>query len=77
MSRNFAIIAAEALQLPEPEQLRLARTLLENSEANGNTEVDAAWEEEIERRIRLIDSGIAKGRSYKEVLVATDRRLNK
>lgn len=77
MSKNFAVIADEALQLPQDEQLRLARTLLENAEAKGNTEVEAAWDEEIERRIRLVDSGLAKGRTYKEVLRDTDRRLKK
>lgn len=77
MSKNFAAIADEALQLPQQEQLRLARTLLEHAEANADREAEVAWEEEIERRITMIDSGVAKGRPYKEVLRDTDRRLNK
>ena len=57
MSRNLASIAEEALKLPQHDQLKLARTLLEKSEAEGDQGVDAAWEQEIERRIQLVDAG--------------------
>ena len=67
MSRSFAEITDEALRLPEQEQLRLARTLLEQSEAIGDVEAEAAWEDEIERRIKLVDSGLAKGRPFADV----------
>ena len=77
MNRNFSEIAEEALQLPQDQQLRLARTLLENTEASGDLGVEAAWEEEIERRIRMVDSGLAKGRSLAEVLRDIDRKLPK
>jgi hypothetical protein len=77
MSKNFAAIADEALQLPENDQLRLARTLLENAESPADIEAERAWDEEIERRIQLIDSGVAKGRPYKEVLRDTDQRLKR
>ena len=77
MSLNFADIVNEALRLPQHEQLQLARTLLERSEAEGDTSVEAAWEEEIERRIRLVDSGLAKGRAFPDVLRDLDRRLGK
>jgi hypothetical protein len=55
MSKTFAAIADQALQLPEQEQLRLARTLLENTEATIDSDAEAAWEQEIDRRIKLID----------------------
>jgi putative addiction module component (TIGR02574 family) len=75
MGRSFAQIADEALQLPQDEQLRLVRTLLEKHEASGDTGVEAAWEEEIERRIQMLDSGLAKGRPFAEVLREIDDRL--
>jgi predicted GTPase len=75
MSRKLAEIAEEALKLPHNEQLRLARTLLERSEAAGDVDAAAAWEEEIERRIALINSGLATGRSFADVLRDVDRRL--
>ena len=57
-------ITEKALRLPQDEQLRLARTLLESNEASGDFGVDAAWEQEIERRIQMIDDGLAKGRPF-------------
>jgi hypothetical protein len=67
MNRSFIEIAEEALRLPQDEQLKLAGTILEKAEASGDVGVDAAWEEEIERRIRSIDSGLAKGRPFVDV----------
>lgn len=77
MNRRFTEIAEEALSLPQSEQLRLARTLLERAEASGDVGAEAAWEEEIERRIQKIDAGLAKGRPFAEVLRDIDRRLGR
>jgi predicted GTPase len=77
MNRSFTEIAEEALTLPLREQLRLARTLLEKAEATGDVGVEVAWEEEIERRIRRIDAGLAKGRPFADVLRDIDRRLGR
>lgn len=75
MGRTFSEIAEEALRLPQKEQLRLARTLLESTEASGDLGSEAAWEDEIERRIQMIDAGLAKGRPFTEVLKDLDSRL--
>ena len=77
MNRSFSEIAEEALRLPQDEQLRLARTLLESTEASGDLGAEAAWDSEIERRIHLIDAGLAKGRPFNEVLKDLDRRLGR
>jgi hypothetical protein len=77
MSRNLAEITDEALRLSEPEQLRLARTLLERAEAAGDIDAEGAWEDEIESRIKLLDSGLAKGRPFGEVLQDIDRQLGR
>ena len=77
MSRGFAELADEALKLPQTEQLKLARTLLENSEATGDMGAEAAWESEIERRIQRIDAGLATGRPFSEVVQDVDRRLGR
>jgi putative addiction module component (TIGR02574 family) len=73
----LAEITQHALRLPHDEQLRLARTLLENSEANGQPDVDGAWEDEIERRIKSIDAGLAKSRPFTEVVAAIDQQLGR
>lgn len=77
MNRSFSEIAEEAMALPPCDQLRLARTLLEKAEAFGDMGAEAAWEQEIERRISRIDGGLAKGRPFDQVLRAVDRRLGK
>jgi len=70
-------ITQDALRLPHDEQLRLARTLLESSEASGRPDVDAAWEGEIERRTKSIDAGLAKSRPFAEVVAEIDRQLGR
>jgi putative addiction module component (TIGR02574 family) len=77
MSRTLTDLSEEALKLPQKEQLRLARTILENNEARGSANVDAAWEAEIERRIEIIDSGVAKGRPFADVLRDIDHQLGR
>ena len=76
MSRTLSDLSQEALKLPQSEQLRLARTILENNEARGE-DAGAAWEAEIERRIEMIDSGTAKGRAFTDVLRDIDRQLGR
>ena len=65
------------MRLPHDERLRLARTLLEESEAAGDDDVEAAWEDEIERRIKSIDAGLAKSRPFAEVVAEVDRQLGR
>ncbi len=77
MSSKLAEITQDALRLPHDEQLRLARTLLEKSEAIGDDDVEAAWEDEIERRIKSIDAGLAKSRPFAEVVAEVDRQLDR
>ena len=75
MDRSFSNIAEEALKLPSNEQLRLARTLLESNEATGDLGAEAAWEDESERRIQMVAAGLAKGRSFDEVLRDVNERF--
>ena len=77
MSSKLAEITQDALRLPHDEQLRLARTLLEKSEAIGDDDVEAAREDEIERRIKSIDAGLAKSRPFAEVVAEVDRQLGR
>ena len=77
MSRRLSEITDEALKLSPSEQLTLARTLLERTEASGDVGTETAWEEEIERRIGIIDSGLAKGRAFADVLRDIDHQLGR
>ena len=76
MSRTFEEITSDALALSKPEQIRLARVLLEENEPP-DPEAEAAWEQEIQRRIEQIDSGIAKGRPFADVLRDIDRKFGR
>jgi hypothetical protein len=77
MSPTLADISKQALKLLQSEQLKLARTLLDSSEATGDVAVEAAWEQEIEGRIQMIDAGLAKGRPFADVLRDSDRQLDR
>ena len=77
MTPELSEITEKALRLPQGEQLKFARTLLESSEASGDSGVESAWEQEIERRIQLIDAGLAKGRPFADVVRDIDRQLGR
>lgn len=77
MTPELSEITEKALRLPQGEQLKLARTLLESSEASADSGVDVVWEQEIERRIQLIDAGLAKGRPFADVVRDIDRQLGR
>ena len=77
MGLGFTEIVDEALRLPKEKQLELARTLLEKNEASGDLGVEAEWDNAIERRIQRIDSGLAKGRPFSDVLRDIDERLGR
>ena len=55
------------LSLPKSGQLKLAPTLLESAEASGDIGAEGAWEEEIERRIPMVDAGLARERPFVDV----------
>jgi hypothetical protein len=76
MSRTFEEITNDALALSKPEQMRLAHVLLEENEAP-DPDAEAAWEQEIQRRIEQIDSGTAQGRPFADVLHDIDRKLGR
>ena len=51
-------IESEALNLPRPERDRIAQALIASLEMD--PEVERAWEAEIRRRVRDIDSGVTQ-----------------
>ena len=76
MSRNVSELFQEATQLSENERAELAGLLLESLEAEPDEGVEAAWAEEIERRVRQIDSGEVKTIPWEEVRAQLHARLN-
>lgn len=57
MVSDFDDILKRALALPAEDRAVLADLLLESLDAPDQKEIDAAWAEEAERRMREIDEG--------------------
>ena len=75
MARDIAELFREAAQLPETERAELAGRLLESLDGEPDEEVEAAWAEEIERRIRQLDSGEVKTIPWEDVRAKLYARL--
>jgi hypothetical protein len=75
MPKRFEEVTRDAIQLPRQRRLALAGVLLELEDAAGDSETDAAWEQEILARIHAINKGTAVGISYEEVMREAQKRL--
>lgn len=75
MSMALEEVAREAIELPRPQRLALARLLIELDDPGSDTDVEAAWEAEIQARLRAMKEGRIKGIPYEQVLARVDRRL--
>ena len=68
MSPDVSELLKKALALPPEARAALATSLLESlDEEPADKGVEAAWDEEIKRRIEEIDSGEAQMIPYEEV----------
>lgn len=67
MSRRIEDLYREAVELSESERAELAGLLLESLETEPDADVEAAWAEEIERRVRDIDEGKVETVPWDEV----------
>lgn len=72
---SFEEILRAALDLPPNARAMLAGHLLESLDDSKQTETDAAWSEEVERRIRDIDEGRVKLIPGEEVLAELRSRF--
>lgn len=70
-------IAKDALELSPTQRLTLARILLDVSEADQDysPEIEAAWEDEITRRMKAVEEGKARARPIEDVFADLDRRF--
>ena len=67
MTREVSRLLEQALTLSIEEQEALADSLISNLDGKVDEGVQAAWEEEIGKRIKELDSGRAKTTSWPEV----------
>ena len=70
-------LAKDAMELPALQRLKLARILLDLTEEDGDfsPQVEAAWDDEISRRLQALRAGTARSRSFDQVFADLDRRF--
>ncbi len=68
MSMPLGAVAREAIELPRHQRLSLARLLIELDDPGSDADVEAAWDAEIQARVRAVKEGRVEGIPYEEVL---------
>jgi putative addiction module component (TIGR02574 family) len=68
MTEEAERVKHEVLQLSETGRAELARVLIESLDETADADVEAAWDVELERRLRKIEEGKTKVRPAHEVL---------
>jgi len=67
MTHDARQLLEKALTLPENERAELAGNLIASLDATVDLDVEAAWQQEIARRLREVQSGEVKTVSWEEV----------
>jgi predicted GTPase len=77
MTTTLENITKQAIHLSPHQRIALASFLLklDSTGAGEDAVVEQVWEDEIEARIRAVDSGSAVGISYSEVMREADSRF--
>ena len=70
-------LAKEALELPPPQRLTLARILLDLSDETWDfsPDADAAWEQEICSRMEEVKAGRARSSDFRDVFDRLDKQF--
>ena len=82
MTRSASAVFSEALALPEKKRAELAERLLrslDGPEPSGaeQAEIDAAWDREIERRMRRMEEGKTQLIPAEEVFAEAEQVVRK
>jgi putative addiction module component (TIGR02574 family) len=73
---TFRGLEKEVLELPPRSRVRLAERIIESIDDYADPRLEAAWEEEIGRRVQDIQSGVEKGIPAEQVMQEARRALN-
>jgi putative addiction module component (TIGR02574 family) len=76
MSTQAEQILQSALSLSPDERVEIAESLILSLDEERVADIEAAWAEEIKRRIESIDKGQAKMIPWDEAIRAMRERLN-
>lgn len=77
MSLTAAEILEQARRLPPREINWLIGELLQEGDGSSETEIEASWKAEVERRVADSDAGNSTTCSWEEVEVSLRARLDK
>ena len=75
MASALSDLKKKAAQLPEQERAELALSLIESLDGPADPDVEEAWAQEIERRVRQVEKGEAELIPAEEVFARIRRRL--
>ncbi len=75
MSPILEKVTQDAFSLSSDERATLAYALLNSLDEHEDQDSDQLWDEEIKRRVDLIDSGQAQGRDAEDVFRDIDRKF--
>lgn len=67
MSEEVDTLLKQALALPADQRAEMASTLIDSLDSECDEDVEAAWQEEIARRLERLRSGTAKTVPWEEV----------
>jgi len=76
MGRGAKKLLHEALALPMEERAELAAELIASLDGPADTDVEAAWAAEIERRAAKVLSGESEGTPWEEVRRRIEREIS-
>lgn len=77
MERRLEQLYKEALELPEADRGELAGLLIRSLDPPPEPDVEAAWDEVIERRVREIDEGTVQTIPWEQVRAEMNARIGK
>ena len=72
MNDQVAVLAERGLALSQEDRARLAEVLLASLDPEPQSEVEAAWEVEIERRLAVYDRGEVQAIDAEEVFAKAE-----
>ena len=77
MKTSTVEVYKQALDLDEPDRATLAGLLIDSLEEEPDTDLEVAWEAEIQRRIEELDSGLIETIPWEDVKARLWRSLNR
>jgi putative addiction module component (TIGR02574 family) len=75
-SMTLRALEKEVLELPPRSRVRLAERIMESIDDYADPKLEKAWSDEIERRVKEIQSGTEKGIPAADVMNQARRALN-